>query len=528
MTDGARERSRFAVIFASGTMLSRVLGLVREMVLMAWIPTAAMDAFLLAFKFPNMLRDMLGEGATNAAFVPIISEHREKNSEAEVRELTGALLSAMLLVFGVITLVGILAMPAVPWVLDAIRPLTGGDLKDAEQMRTAVSMMQWTFPYLLFIGLTVFAMAPLFAARKYGTASWSPVLLNITMIFSCVAFYNFFPNPAWALVVGVWMGGIAQLVVMFYAMRKYCGVWLPNMKLRHPGVKQAFWLLLPVILGQAAGEVNKLVDSFFAYSMEEGVVVAMYCANRLVQLPLAIFGTATAIAILPDLARANAQKDNAHIRTILIEGYRRMCFLMLPSTVGLLVLGGPIVRMIFERGEFSAMDTERTTNAMFYCTLGLMAFASVKVGIQGFYAVQNTRTPVIIASASMVLNILFIFILVGPMGYQGLALATTISYSINAFFIYMLLCKRFGALWNAASLRAFTWMLLASALMGGFAYGTQNYLAQALGDGGFVMQSIPTLTAMVVGALVYGAVSKACGLEEMHHVMNMLGRLRRR
>jgi len=528
MNDGAKERSRFAAIFAGGTLISRVLGLARDIVLLAWIPAVSMDAFILAFKLPNMLRDMLGEGAGNAAFIPVISEYKETKSASEVRDLIGALLSAMVLLFGVICVLGVLAMPALPCILDTLRPLTGGDPKDAELLRQTVLMMQWTFPYLFFIGLAVFAMAPLFAARRYGTASWSPVLLNVTLIFSCVTLYKVFPDPAWSLVVGVWLGGITQVGVMFYDMRKTCGVWLPNFKLRHPGIKQAFWLLTPVILGQAAGEVNKLVDMFFAYSLEHGTVTALFYANRLIQLPLAIFGMATALAILPDMARAGAKRDDAAIRAMLVEGLRRMTFLVLPSMVGLMVLGQPIVRMLFERGEFGAADTLRTANAMFFYTLGLLAFAAVKVGIQGFYAVQNTRTPVIVASGSMLLNILLNCLLIGPMGYQGLALATTLSYFVNAFFILALLGRRFGALMDAASFRALLCMVFAATLMGGGAYATQFYLGEFFGGNGLIRHAAPTLSAMMLGALVYGGVSKACGLQEMAHVLQMIGRLRRR
>lgn len=527
MTEGARERSRFAAIFASGTMLSRALGLLRDVVLFAWIPSVSLDMFIMAFKLPNMLRDMLGEGAGNAAFVPVISEYKETKSDEDARELTGALLSAMILVFGAICVAGVLLMPGLPWILEMIRPITGGAPKDAEQVRLTVRMMQWTFPYLFFIGLAVFAMAPLFVARKYGTPSWSPALLNVALIFSCLALYEVFPDPAWALVTGVWLGGAAQIVVMFYALRKHCGVWLPNFKLRHPGVKQAFWLLVPVIFGQAAGEVNKLVDVFFAYSLEHGTVTALFCANRLVQLPLAMFGMATALAILPDLSRAGAKNDHGSIRVMLIEGYRRMAFLVVPSTVGLIVLNQPIIRLLFERGEFSAYDTERAANAMFYYALGLLAFASVKVGVQGFFAVQNTRTPVIIASVCMLLNILLNCVLVGPMGYQGLALSTTIAFAVNAFFIYLMLCQRFGVLWDAASIRAFCWIVLASVLMGAFAYGTHLYLGRMTGDSGFVAQAIPTLTAMLVGGLVYGGVARACRLEEMDHVLHLFKKLRR-
>ena len=233
------------------------------MVLGALIPAVSRDAFFFAFKLPNMLRDMLGEGATNAAFVPVFAESHEKDSPEAYRELISACMSAMLLIFGVLTLLGVLIMPYVPQMLTLARVFTGSTPKDVATLHSTVRLLQGIFPYLFLIGMAVFAMAPLFIAKHYATPSWSPLLLNVALILSCLALRNYFEEPAWALVIGVWLGGLAQLVVMYAALFRKVGVIWPNFRLRHPGIRKVFWLLGPVIVGQATGEVNKLVDSFF-------------------------------------------------------------------------------------------------------------------------------------------------------------------------------------------------------------------------------------------------------------------------
>ena len=447
-------------------MISRVLGLVRDFAIGAFIPTGSRDAFLVAFFFPNMLRDIVGEGASNAAFVPVLSETLEKDKEAAFRELTSALMSAMIVVLGVLTVLGVLFMPYVLELTRALKLVTGGAGKSAEELAFTASLTRWIFPYIFFIGLTVFQMGPLFILRHYSTPSWSPALLNVFMILMCFGvFRNAFPDPAYALVVGVWLGGISQFIVQYVALGRRTHVWLPNFRLRHPGVKAALWLLVPVIIGQAAGEVNKLVNTMFAYSLEEGTVTALQYANRLVQLPLAIFGIAIAAAILPSISRSAARSDRAEARGTLIHGLRQSYFLICPAVVALIVLPGPIVRLLFQWGHFSPALAEKTSVAVAYYASGLLFFAWVKILVSGFYALKNTKTPVIIASASVLLNVAMNFAIVRSMGYQGLALSTTVSYGLNFLLLYLLLGNLYGQLWDAHFVSTLVRVTLAGAGM---------------------------------------------------------------
>jgi len=430
-------------------MVSRVFGLVRDIVLGVFIPTVSRDAFLFAFFLPNMLRDMVGEGASNAAFIPVLSETLEKEKEPAFRELISALMSAMIVILSVLTVIGVLFAPYLVNLTELLEKFTGGEGRSPEQLAFAGSLARWTFPYILFIGLTVFQMGPLFIMRHYATPGWSPVLLNVFLIASCAGFLrDYFSDPAYALVVGVWLGGISQFLVMYVAMGRRTGVWAPNFKLRHPGVKTSLLLLLPVIIGQAAPEVNKVVNQLFALSLAAGTVSALAYANRLVQLPLSIFGIAIAAATLPAISRSAARGDFAEARGTLMHGLRQSYFLICPAIVALVVYGRPIVRLLFQWGEFSAPLAEKTAVAAAYYAAGLVFFAWVKILVSGFYAVKNTRTPVIIAAGSMLLNVALNFAIVGYLGYRGLALSTTVAFGVNFLLLYTLLGRKYGRLWD--------------------------------------------------------------------------------
>jgi len=261
--------------------------------------------------------------------------------------------------------------------------------------------------------------------------------------------------------------------------------------------------------------VNRLVDSLFAIGLGTGTVRALFLATRLVQLPLSIFGSATAVAILPTLARSGSRNDTTEMRDVLISGLRQSFFLVVPSMFGLIVLARPIVQLLFERGEFGEDGTTMTATAVVISAAGLLSFAWVKVLATGFYARQNTRTPVVIASLSMIMNVLFIFALIGPLGYRGLALATTLSYTINAGLLYVFLWNAVGPLYNATFLSALLRIACATMLMCAGAYVTHAGLLNALGDASIWTRLVNTSTAIGVGVVVYVIACQVLNVEEL-------------
>ncbi len=527
MSGGKRDIARFTAIFAGGTMLSRVTGLARDMVFTHFVRGEALGSFLFAFSLPNMLRDMLGEGATNAAMIPVFAEVKEKEGEEGYRRAVASVMGAMLVVFGVITVIGVLLMPAVPGALRLLTHVTGEDLpQDAGRLAEMVRMLQWTFPYFFMICMTIFATGPLFIAKRYGTASWSPLILNVVLALSCVLLARSFTNPAWSLVVGMWVGGVAQWAVMFWDMRRSTGILMPRFELRHPAVRRVFWLLLPVIIGQSTGEVNKVIERFFAMSLGEDKVLALYVSNRLVQLPLAMFGIAVSVAILPTISRACARGEHHAVRDTMMHGLRQSFFLVVPAMAGLAALREPLVRLLFERGQFSPVDTRQAADALFYAGMGLLSYSWVKVTIQGFYAAQKTHIPVIAATVSMAINILVNIALVRPMGYLGLALSTTISYTVNFLIVYTLLCRRLGPLWDAPFLAALGKITAASLLMAAATRLSADALLQYFGTKGFLPALTVVLLPMTLAAVVYCGACLALRVPEMRETLGLLARRR--
>ena len=484
-------------------MVSRVLGLCRDIAVTALIPGASRDAFIVAFRFPNMLRDLVGEGASNAAFVPVLSETIENESEDAFRELMSALMSALIVILGVLTVLGFAFVPHLFGLFGLLGRVTGETAVTSEDVALMRSLARWTFPYIFFIGMTVFAMGPLFIKKHYSTPSWSPALLNLSLIAACLTLRGHFADPAWALVVGVWIGGVAQLLVQYRALARHTGAWRPNFHLRHPGIRKALWLLAPVLIGQAAGEVNKLVDTLFAARLGGGSVTALFYANRLVQLPLSVFGIAIAAAILPTISRAAARHDLGQVRTDLMLGFRQCLFLIAPALAVLIALRTPIVSLLFQRGAFDAADTERTAAALLFYAGGLICFAWVKVAVAGFYAVQDTKTPVIVASLSMGLNILLNIALVGSLRFRGLALATTISYSVNFVLLYILLCRRFGTLWDTAFVSSMLRTILAAAGAAVVLVLASSYVTGSIPAAGILARLANVLIPLTAAALSY-------------------------
>lgn len=521
----ARDRSRFAAIFAGGTMLSRVFGLLRDIAMTYFIPVAAFDAFIVAFRLPNMLRELVGEGASNAAFVPVMSESHERESREEFQRLVAAGLGGMFILLLALTAAGMLFMPTVMRGLEVVSVFTGEDAVSSEEIASLTRLAVWTFPYLFFICLAVYCAAPLFTLNHYSTPSWTPVLLNISLIAACWLGRGYFSDPAYALVTGVWVGGIAQFLCVYLAMGRITGVWLPSGEIFHPGIRRMFFLIIPVIFGQAAGEVNKLVDTFFARGLgDDGIVRGLFLANRLVQLPLAVFAVATSVAILPSIAKSAAREDTDEVRSTLMEGFRQTYFLLLPACLGLVVLARPIVQLFFERGEFSSAGTDITSTALVIYAFGLLAFGWVKVGVAGFYAIQNTRTPVVIASLSMVLNILLNMALVGILGYRGLALSTTIAFAVNALFLYLFLSQRFGRLWDAAFAGALGRMTIAAAMMAVVVWGARLFLDGTSLGAEWLDRLVAVALPVGIGVLAYAGLSKALAIEEWERFESLLRR----
>jgi len=430
--------AKSAGIISLGISASRVLGFIRDIIIAAMFGTTMYaDAFFTAFRIPNLWRDLVGEGAANAAFVPVLTEYASNKSKAEFWELARIILNVMLIVLAVITVLGIIFAPLI------VSAIAWGFLGNPEKFRLTVTLTRMMFPYIFLIGLTAYATGVLNSLKLFGAASFSQPLWNLVFILSAVFLCPVMKVPVMGLVIGVLAGGVLQLLVQVPQLMGR-GLGLPRFnRFRHPASTEIGKLLLPRAIASSVYQLNVMFDTAMASLSGiagEGAIMAIYYSNRLWQLPLAIFSTAISQAMLPTLSEHAAQKDMEKFKDTLSFSLRSVFFITIPAAVGLIVLSEPIVRTLFQRGAFDEYSTKVTSSALLYFSIGLCTYAGVKVLTSAFYSLRDTRTPLKNSFMAFLLNAVLNVILMFPMKLAGLALATSIS-GINTFLILFLILK---------------------------------------------------------------------------------------
>lgn len=443
------------------TAVSRVLGFVRDIIIARAFGTGlGAEAFVVSFKIPNLLRDLVGEGATNAAFVPVLTDCRQNKPELFWR-LVCRLLSVMALVLTALTVLGIVFAP---WV---VRLLAPGfvDSDDPAKFPLTVQLTRVIFPYLILIGLSALAMGVLNALHEFKSSAFGPILLNLAMITAGAFFEKRF-GPM-ALVAGVLVGGTLQLACQIPPLFRAGFRWE-----RPDGAGYAVRiakLLVPRALGSALYQINVFVDSILA-SFDKivgpGGQSALYYSNRLFQLPLAIFAIAMAQAALPTFSSQMLRGEHDRFRRTFSMALGTVLFVVLPAGVGLAFLAKPIVRILFERGQFDAYSTQITSQALFFYAFGLASCSLIKLFVNVFYAMQDTRTPVRTMALSVVLNVCLSLILMRHLGIGGLALSSSISATVNLLLLAFHLRRRFGPFLEPGFWKERLPSVAASALMG--------------------------------------------------------------
>ncbi len=429
---------RSTAVVSGMTMISRIMGYLRDMVLAVTFGAGpATDAFFVAFRIPNFLRRLFAEGAFNQAFVPVFAEYREKHGAAALRDLLDHTAGALMTVVAVVTLVGVLAAPALIWIFAPGLAQAGG------RQDLAVEMLRITFPYLLFISLTAMAGGILNSIGRFAVPAVTPVFLNLALIGAALWLAPRFAEPIVALAWGVFLAGILQLAFQLPFLWRAGLLPRPRLRRAHEGVRRIARLMLPAILGTSVVQINLLVDTLVASFLVAGSISWLYFGDRFVELPLALFGIAIGTVILPRLARQFSQADAAAFGRTLDWALRLAMLVALPATVGLVVLAVPILATLIQYQEFGQQDTYMTAMALAAYALGLPGFILIKVLAPGFFARQDTRTPVKIAVIAMLANIVLngLFVLPWylsgiPGAHAGLALATSASAYINAGLLY--------------------------------------------------------------------------------------------
>lgn len=459
---------RSTVIVSSMTMLSRILGLVRDMVMMSVFGAGGlMDAFFVAFKIPNFLRRLFAEGAFSQAFVPVLTEYKETKTFNEVRLLISRVAGVLSLILLVLTVAVIFLSPFV------IKVFAVGF--DPQTAQVASDLLKITFPYLFFIAMTAFFGSILQSYNRFAMPAFAPVLLNISMICGALFFADYFEISVTALAWSVAIAGLLQLVIQLPELYRLGLLARPSVSFRDEGVQKILHLMLPAIFGVSVTQINLLMNTTFASMMAEGSVTWMYSAERLSELPLGLIGVAIGTVILPSLSSSRAKADEQGFKKTLDWAARLIILFGLPASLAVFALSDILMDALFVRGKFTHQDALMSGLALKALAGGILGFMLIKILAPAFFAGQDTKTPVKVGIVSVFANMIFSVAFIGifylfklPL-HGGLALATTAASFVNAGLLYYFLHKRgifrFDAAWKKMSLQfAFASIAMVAAL----------------------------------------------------------------
>ena len=445
---------RSTFIVSAMTMLSRVLGLVRDIVLMNVFGAGKdFDTFVVAFRIPNFFRRLFAEGAFSQAFIPILTEYKTTKLHTEVQILISRVFGCLLLAMSTLTLIAMIAAPAILYLY------APGFHSDPVKFDLAVDMFRLTIPYLMFMSLTAFASSILNSYGSFASPAFSPVLLNLAMIAGAWLLTPYMAEPIMALGWAVVVAGILQLAIQIPELWKKKLLIPPKVDFKHEGVDRILKLMLPALFGVSVTQINLLLNTIWASFMQDGSVSWLYSAERMTELPLGLIGVAIGTVILPSLSMSKAEEDQAKFRRMLDWGARIIVLVGVPASIALFMLSTPIIQALFQHGAFDVRDTQMTAMALQCMSGGVLAFMLIKVFAPGFYAIQDTKTPVrvglIAVATNAILNVIFIgiFKLIDWQAeHMALAIASSGSALVNAGMLYFYLHKRdifrFGAHWK--------------------------------------------------------------------------------
>lgn len=511
-------------------LMSRVTGLMREIVMARLFGAGlANDAFLLGFRIPNLTRDLFAEGALSSAFVPTFTEYLANKNKKEAAVLANLVATALILIVGGLCLLGVIFAPVLVQLLaDGFRYVPG-------KFELAVKMTRIMFPFLLLVALAAQAMGVLNACGVFGVPAMASTFFNIGSVL-CGLMLGFWAGPylglrpiegmAW----GVVFGGALQLVWQIPSLRRAGFVFTPRIDWSHPGLQHIIRLMGPAILGNAAVQINVMVNSNFASNIadplrgSDGPVSWLAYAFRFMQLPLGLFGVAIATATLPSISRSAASGNFDEFRRTLSRSIATVFLLTVPSSVGLVVLGDSMIGAIYEGGRFQLYDTQQTALALSYFAVGLAGYSAIKILTPAFYALNDTRTPMFISLASILINYLGAWVMIygAKFGHAGLALTTSLVALISSLTLFAVIRVKLGGIYGRDLFASLWRIALGSAAMGAVVAATSYAIQHTLG-----ISRLGRLTDLVVsiplGIAVFYGVCKATGVPELETAVRAIG-----
>jgi len=425
-------------IFAFGTLLSRISGLIRDFVI-AWVFGASMmsDAFFVAFAIPNFFRRLMGEGALGVAVVPVYVKYLKGDNLEEAKKAFKSLVGSTILILLGIVVLGIIFAPL-------LVKLQMFGWKGKEVFNLTVSLTRICFPYLFMISLVALFMGILNSHGHFFAPAVSPVFLNLSLIFSALFLTSFFDPPIKALGMGVLLGGLLQLVLQVPFLKKNGLSLRPDFDLKHPATKETWKLMLPMLIGLSVFQINQIVDRIFASFLPHGSVSYLYYADRIFELPIGLFAVGMGVAALPNFSKRISEGRLEEFKKEVNFSLRWILFLTIPISFFFNFFGLPIVAVLFQHGSFGPEETVKTSSALLAYSISIWAYGGIHVLGRAFYAQKETKIPVRSAMLASVLNFFGDLVLVGPLKHTGLALATSGSAILNFFILFFLFHRKIG------------------------------------------------------------------------------------
>jgi len=499
-------------------MCSRVLGLVREQIFAAMFGAGfAYDSFVVAFRIPNLLRDLFGEGALSAAFVTIFSRYDSGRTQEETWRLASNVLVFFTILLSLVTILGIfMAGPLVSLLAPDFAKVDG----KAELTATLTMIM---LPFLVFISLAAVVMGMLNTKGRFFVPAMASSFFNLGSIVGGVSLAWILPRYGYPAIIGMaigtLIGGILQLGVQLPALFKTGFKFFPHLNLRDPGLHSILRLMIPATIGLSATQINIFVNTSFAASCAEGSVSWLNYAFRLVQLPIGLFGVAFSIAIMPVMARHAAKKDINAMRDTLVSSLTMVFCLTIPATAGLILLSEPIIRLIFEHGAFTALDTVATAQTLTLYAAGLMAYSANKILVPVFYALDNTKYPVIASFLAVLANIIIINLTITAFQHLAIALSTSCTMFLNFLFLSAILYRKMGGYSLTSLFRGLFKILIATLCMSLLLFFARMMMAGLL-TGSLVQQLLAVLFLICLAAGLYTVILHWLKLSELTEIVD--------
>ena len=535
-SENQQQVTRSAGIVSIAVMASRLLGLVREKVIAYYFAAGVGgDAFYAAFRIPNLMRDLFGEGALSKAFVTTFTATELEDGEEAAWRLASRVFNASFLLLTLITVIGIFAAPAIVDLIFAGKgfqevPLDPSEHFGFESKRDlTVYLTRIMFPYLILVSLAAVTMGLLNSKGKFGLPASASSFFNAGSLIVGVGGYYIAPSldlhRTTGMAVGVVVGGALQFLIQVPSVRRVGFRYQPLLSLRDERVRQVMRLIGPAILGVAALQINVLVNSIFA-SEGEGWLTWINRAFRLMHLPIGVFGVAISTVALPNLAKLVTQGDMEAYRRSFSYALRLTLLLTVPASIGLMVLAEPICRLIFEGGQANPLDTQQTAGALFYYAFGLCGFSAVKIATDGFYTFNDTRTPAIISLCTVGLNILLNYLFIYRLGFdhRSLALSTSCTITLNFLALLFLLRGRAGGLGLAGIWLLLIKLALASAAMGCVCWWSYTQIEGWLGIESIIARLIGVFVPVGLGIAVLAAGAKLMRIRELDQLLSAIAR----